>query len=186
MNYWAKSMFHIQPCTVAWCRHCILPRSVGDLYLFIYFCKTGIRQKILVLDNHKGRFLLKPGNRLWLAIISGRVCFVGHYFNGKHRYEEAPHFPVYSFRLSAHRAAFISILLIVSAIRWQSSGLMSLCSLRGWEWKVFSSSCHLLTAWTASSSPIALSDAINCAQPSDEELGFAFLGLSGGGNRWYN
>lgn len=56
------------------------------------------------------------------------------------------------------------------------------CCHRGWEWKVFSFSCHLLTACTASFGPITLSDGTNCAQASDEELGFffAFLGLCAG------
>lgn len=42
---------------------------------------------------------------------------------------------------------------------------------------VFSFSCHLPTACTASFDPITLSDGMNCAQSSDEELGFALSWL---------
>ena len=54
---------------------------------------------------------------------------------------------------------------------------MSLCSLRGLRGKLCSFSHHLLTACTASFGPITLSDGMNCAQASDEELGFAFSWL---------
>lgn len=47
----------------------------------------------------------------------------------------------------------------------------------GWEWKVFSFSCHLLTTCTASLGPINLSDGMNCAQASDEEMGLCFSWL---------
>ena len=56
-------------------------------------------------------------------------------------------------------------------------------SLWGLTGKLCTFSRHLLTAWIASFGPISLSDGMKFAQASDDEFGFAFLGLSGGGNR---
>lgn len=75
----------------------------------------------------------------------------------------------------------LSTVLIVTFTPWQRSGHVN--SLRGLTGKLCTFSCHLLTAWIASFGPISLSDGMKFAQASDDEFGFAFLGLSGGGNR---